>query len=245
MEHCFNLANLLSFVQIAVVFNFGLFFLRGKNTFKEVCAEFDLYLGSLAKGCLNNSIKEVRRVRKAMPEDIRAQKEKTHKYYRLLKALLESKEKDFFILPCIGLFSGTYSLLFLFSGGLSGWKYDGLITDTLLVMAQIVLMMNIVSFLQLRKRTAKGAREKDVRYIIMINVVWFILLCLIAFLLVSVGWVYPFFNHIDYAVLTFVILTVYFPAILLVLMSLKKMIFLIYCQYMCSYHTKKLREMLD
>lgn len=242
MEQCFNLANLLSFVQIAVVFNFGLFFLRGKNTFREICTEFNLYLGALANDCLNYSIKEVRRVRKTMPEDIRIQKEKTHKYYLYLKTQIIDKDESFFVLPCIGLFSGSYSLLFLFSGGLFGWELDGLITDVLLVMAQVVLMMNICSLLQLRN---KMEEEKKVRYIIMINVIWFILICIISFLFISFGWVYPFFNYIDYAILTFVVLTVYFPAILLVLISLKKMFFLIYYQYMCNCHTKKLRRMLD
>ena len=69
MDQSLNLANLLSFVQIAVVFNFGLFFLRGKNTFKEICDEFNLYLASLAGYNLNDSIREVRRVRRTMPDN--------------------------------------------------------------------------------------------------------------------------------------------------------------------------------
>ncbi|MCM1108880.1 MAG: hypothetical protein NC388_07480 [Clostridium sp.] len=241
MEQHLNLANLLSFVQIAVVFNFSLFFLRGKNTFKEVCDEFNLYLGALAKYSLKDSIKEIRRVRRTMPEDIRRQKEKAHKYYRLLDNLIKNKEQDFFILPCIGLFSGTYSLIFLLSGGLYDWDFDCFITDILLVLAQVVLVMNIISWLQLRN----NKEEDTVRYIIMSNVIWFILICIFSVLFTAFGWVYPFFTHIDYAVLSLAVLTVYFPALLLVLNSLKKIILLLRYQYACNRSTSKLKGMLD
>jgi len=241
MEQHLNFANLLSFVQIAVVFNFSLFFLRGKNTFKEVCTEFNLYLATLANYSLSDSIKEVKRVRKTMPEDIRCQKEKTHKYYRLLKNLITNKEQDFFILPCIGLFSGTYSLAFLLMGGLYRWNFDCFITNVMLVLAQVVLVMNIFSWLQLRNKEV----ENEVRYITMVNVIWFILLSGSAILFTVFGWVYPFFTHVDYTLLTFVVITVYFPALMLVASSFKKIILLLTYQYACNRSTSKLKGMLD
>lgn len=45
-----NLVNLLAFVQVAVVFNFGLFFLRRQNTFSDVKKEFLKYLNAYREG---------------------------------------------------------------------------------------------------------------------------------------------------------------------------------------------------
>ncbi len=241
MEQHLNYANLLSFVQVAVVFNFGLFFLRDRNTFKNVCIEFLLYLGASAELDIKNALKEIKRVRKTMPDEIKLEKEKTKAYYQKLKDILYYKESDYFFLPCIGLFSGTYGLTFLLLTGLTGWEYDSFITNLILVSGETTLLFNVLSSIILYNKT----NEKEVRYIILRNVSLYILSCIASIILVVFDLLFHILYAVDHVIVLLTIGVVYFPAIVLVSISIAKMVKVEYWTFRCVWHTIRLKRMLD
>ena len=236
-----NLVNLLAFVQVAVVFNFGLFFLRRQNTFSDVKKEFLKYLNAYREGYSQSAKNIIEDQNENDTMETILEKEYVHTYYNRIEYLTKEEDKDYLVLPCIGLFSGLYSLLFLLIVGIDGWIFDDKTYNMLLIMAQVVLFMDLFSCFKLHE----DADEMVVRRQIFKYVIIFFVLGLLAFLLSCFDCMFHVINCPDTVLAFSSIVVVYFPALLLVYTTLKSTSTFLYNQLMCNYHVWKYKKLRD
>lgn len=236
-----NLVNLLAFVQVAVVFNFGLFFLRRQNTFSDVKKEFLKYLNAYREGYSQSAKNIIEDQNENDTTETILEKEYVHTYYNRIEYLTKEEDKDYLVLPCIGLFSGLYSLLFLLIVGIDGWIFDDKTYNMLLIMAQVVLFMDLFSCFKLHE----DADEMVVRRQIFKYVIIFFVLGLLAFLLSCFDCMFHVINCPDTVLAFSSIVVVYFPALLLVYTTLKSTSTFLYNQLMCNYHVWKYKKLRD
>lgn len=235
-----SLVNLLAFVQVAVVFNFGLFFLRRRNTFSDVKMEFLDYLNAYKEGYSQRAKNIIEEQNENDSYATILEKENVNTYYNRIEYLTKEEDQDYLVLPCVGLFSGVYSLLFLLIVGLEGWMFEDKTYNMLLLMAQVVLFMNLYSCFKLRK----DGNEMMVRRQIIKHVALFFILGLLAILLSCFDCLFQVINCPDTVLAISTILVVYFPALLLVYVTLKSISSFLYNQLMCNYHIWKYRRLL-
>lgn len=236
-----DLVNLLAFVQVAVVFNFGLFFLKRQNTYSDVKEEFLRYLNAFKDGYSQNAKNIIDTPVENDSTELAIEREYVKTYYDRLRFLTLDEDKDYLMLPCMGLFSGFYSLLFLFIVGIEGWTYEEKSINLLLVMSQLVLVMDIASYLYLRDKD----EDTSVRRAIMRLVITFFLLSIMAFLMSCFDWIF----HVISCPKTFLALTsivvVYFPALLLIGTTFKIIHKFLYNQLMCNFHMWRYRRLSE
>lgn len=235
------MVNLLAFVQVAVVFNFGLFFLRRQNTFSDVKKEFLKYLNAYREGYSQSAKNIIEDQNENDTMETILEKEYVHTYYNRIEYLTKEEDKDYLVLPCIGLFSGLYSLLFLLIVGIDGWIFDDKTYNMLLIMAQVVLFMDLFSCFKLHE----DADEMVVRRQIFKYVIIFFVLGLLAFLLSCFDCMFHVINCPDTVLAFSSIVVVYFPALLLVYTTLKSTSTFLYNQLMCNYHVWKYKKLRD
>lgn len=236
-----DLVNLLAFVQVAVVFNFGLFFLKRQNTYSDVKEEFLRYLNAFKDGYSQNAKSIIDAPIDNESTELAIEKEYVKTYYNRIRFLTLDEDKDYLMLPCMGLFSGFYSLLFLFIVGIEGWTYADKATNLLMLMSQLVLVMDIASYLYLRDKE----EERWVRRAIMRLVIIFFLLGITVFLMSCFDWSF----HVISCPKTFLalssIVVVYFPALLLVGTTFKIIHKFLYNQLMCNFHVWRYRRISE
>lgn len=236
-----SLVNLLAFVQVAVVFNFGLFFLRRQNTYSDVKKEFLNYLKAYKDGYSENAKNAIENRIENESSEISIEREYVNKYYGRLEFLTKEEDHDYLVLPCVGLFSGIYSLLFLLIIGIDGWYYEDKTYNMLLLISQIVLIMNFVSYFKLHDNDDEMTVRRDILKLVMS----FLILCLAAFLLSCFDYVIPVIDYPDSFLAVSSIAVVYFPALLLVYTTMKTICTFSYNQLMCNYHVWKIKKLVE
>lgn len=146
-------ANLLAFIQIAVVFDFGLLYLNDTHILTQMFSSFRKEMRQRVGGCMDECDEISRKLKKRAAnikfnicaEKIRASRNK-------LDALVDPTGNiPWGKYAALGLYAGTYGLLCLIIVGAlgGGGGTDCFKQDFLIVSAQVIFIMEIITLCQM------------------------------------------------------------------------------------------------
>ena len=205
-----NCANLLAFIQVAVAFNFGLVFFKDSNVMKDIHVSFMTEM----------SVKHRKVLKEAtdlLEKDIEGETENQRDYrYDLEDALngllmkTNPNQGNWGKYAYLGLFGGIYGLICLLAIGmfdLFSETFTGILQTFLLISAEVILAIGILSICQLHfmeeKSTSTTKILKKTAVIMLILAVVFGFSCL--------DWTYGFFDSFELPFLWFTVIIVTLP----------------------------------
>lgn len=204
-------ANLLAFIQIAVVFDFGLLYLKDGHIFSDILKSFRRELSAGTETLVAQCDKALKRLEVMHPNiTIRIKKETVKSAKERLAAMVNPDDNfPWAKYAYLGLYSGVYGLLCLLVIGVFGCEYDGTLQDFLLISAQTILLLEILSLIQLSKRKSHQASMLKV-----IRKTWELAVILSVIMMMAfLGWVVRIYSNFETPFLLSTIVIVYLPFI--------------------------------
>lgn len=249
-----NYGNILAFVQIAVAFNLGLFYLKKDDRFTEYFQRFIDMLSPAVNEATEkeqdreeyykNTISNLDKLKDENSEGkrnkLRKENAKAKATYDKLSYLTNKQSFLYPYLPCFGLFSGIYSLMLLLNVGLFDTCIDTYcnLKELTIVWAETVIFLQLVIYF----RISHEKNETTVNINITIATLFLVILLFITGILVLFRWLPIHINvYINYDILLLgCVLTAYIPGIALAYIILSRTVNILFFYHRYKCYLKKI-----
>lgn len=246
-EVIMNYGNILAFIQIAVAFNLGLFYLKKDDRYSTYFQQFIDMLSSSVKETMNKETERKNKNEESISnlqqelqdEELKMEKinrlriknAKAEAAYKKLSFLIDKKSFMFPYLPCFGLFSGIYSLTLLLNVGLFDTCIDTYcnLKELIIVWAEMVILLQLVIYLRINREK----NETTININITIASLLYVILLFITGILVVIGCLPIHIDlYINYDIIILACtLTAYIPGIALAYIILSRTVNILYCYH--------------
>lgn len=140
--------NLLAFIQIAVAFNFGLFYLKEKNSLTDLHKNYQKDLRSLAQNTIDSATQTLIDAKSCEDHECRTSCAYLEQCLKKIMYLTDKGTKwDEYAF--LGLYAGVYGLFCLFFIGLSGCQHEPFAQRYLLIIAEFFILSEILLWVRI------------------------------------------------------------------------------------------------
>lgn len=140
--------NLLAFVQIAVAFNFGLFYLKENNSLTILHKNYQKDLMTLAQDTINSADQTLIDAKSCKDRECRTSCARLEECVKKLKYMTDKGTKwDEYAF--LGLYAGVYGLFCLFFIGWAGCQHEPFAQRYLLIIAQFCIFFEILLWIRI------------------------------------------------------------------------------------------------